>query len=111
MPDADELLMSARQARERTALLQAAESEQFEKTKDAQTAGRLYGLMASEDVQWLLSEFVAPLIAEEDRKLNDLKTPSAERDYAAHRKDMALTIRGLIEAKYKEYLARSNKET
>jgi hypothetical protein len=108
MPDADALLMQAQQAQRVTAAMQEADSARLEFTKHAHTAGRLYRLKTSEDFVWFLGEFVEPLIAEEDRILNDRKTPPAERDIACHRKEIAKVIRHLAETKHREYLAKAN---
>jgi hypothetical protein len=108
MPDADALLMQAQQAQRATAALQEADAAKLEYTKHANTAGRLYLLKTNDDFVWFLNEFVNPLIEAEDKILNDRKTPSADRDIACNRKDMANTITELADVKYREFLAKAN---
>lgn len=108
MPDADALLMQAQQAQRLVVETQAAEAARLEYTKHANTAGRLYRLKTNDDFVWFLKEFVEPLIAEEDRILNDRKTSTVERDVACHRKDIANTIKGLADAKHREFQAKAN---
>lgn len=108
MPDADSLLMEAQQAKRRITEMQEADAAKYEYSKHANTAGRLYRLKTNEDFLWFLDEFLQPFIDEEDRILNDPKTPDRERSDACHRKDIAKTIHGLAESKHKEFLAKSN---
>ena len=110
MSSPDDILARELHARAQAEANEAAAEERKARGAAAIKAGRLQRLLANEDVQWLLAEKFAPIVAREQAAALNIARSAHERDLSAHRHALALEFAKLLAAEAAAAAARAQPE-